>query len=167
MVVCGKCRWCRSRPSPHNRCGRVARRSGGCAGGDRVGGGAIDRADDMEAQEVAQHSVGEVQDRGDLAPVGGFTDHEGIVGVFEDDDFQGAPPAPPFRQKGFCQRVCIPSPYSGRRRSGYPKESFSTIAIGGVSDRPSHPPFPPIVTFPKDTTKGGIPVVGGPDELPD
>ena len=51
-----------------------------------VSGGAVDRADDVEAEEIGEHPVGEVQDRADLVPVVGLSSHEGIVRVFQDDD---------------------------------------------------------------------------------
>ena len=51
-----------------------------------VGSRAVDRADDVEAEEIGQHPVGEVQDRADFVPVVRLAGHEGVVSVFQDDD---------------------------------------------------------------------------------
>jgi hypothetical protein len=51
-----------------------------------VGSLAVDRADDVESQEIEEHPVGEVQNGADLISVVGFSGHQRIIRVFEDDD---------------------------------------------------------------------------------
>lgn len=51
-----------------------------------VGGLAIDGADDLEAEEVGQHAVGEIEDGADLLAIIGTTSHESSVGILQDDD---------------------------------------------------------------------------------
>ncbi len=51
-----------------------------------VGSFAVDGADDLEAEEVGEHAVGEIEDGADLLAIVGTTGHEGGVGIFQDDD---------------------------------------------------------------------------------
>ena len=49
-----------------------------------VGGGTVDRADDLQAEEIGEHSIGEVQDRADLFAIVGAASHQSRVGILQD-----------------------------------------------------------------------------------
>lgn len=51
-----------------------------------VGGFAVDGADDLEAEEVGEHAIGEIEDGADLFAIVGTTRHESGVGILQDDD---------------------------------------------------------------------------------
>lgn len=51
-----------------------------------VSGFTVDGADDVEAEEVGEHAVGEIEDGADLLAIVGTTGHEGGVGILQDDD---------------------------------------------------------------------------------
>ena len=51
-----------------------------------VRGFAIDRADNLKAEEIGQESIGEIQDCADLLAVVRAACHERSIGVFKDDD---------------------------------------------------------------------------------
>ncbi len=55
-------------------------------GGIDVGGAAVDGADDLEAEEVGEHAVGEVQDGADLIAIVCATGHECGIRVLKDHD---------------------------------------------------------------------------------
>jgi len=48
------------------------------------GGGAVDRSDDLEAKEIGEHTIGEVQDRADLFAIVGAASHQSRVGILQD-----------------------------------------------------------------------------------
>lgn len=51
----------------------------------KVGGGAVDCADDLEAQKIGQHAVGEVKDRADLFAIVSAARHERRVRILKDN----------------------------------------------------------------------------------
>src|ERR1019366_4275466 len=48
------------------------------------GGGAVDRADDLEAKEIGEHTIGEVQDRADLFAIVGAASHQSRIRILQD-----------------------------------------------------------------------------------
>lgn len=51
-----------------------------------VGRSAVDRADDLEAEEIGEHPVGEVQDRADLFTIVGAAGHQCRIGILQNDN---------------------------------------------------------------------------------
>ena len=51
-----------------------------------VVGAAVDRADDLEAEKIGEHPVGEVEDGADLFAIVRPAGHEGGVGILQNDD---------------------------------------------------------------------------------
>ena len=51
-----------------------------------VVGAAVDRADDLEAEEIGEHPIGEVEDGADLFAIVRPAGREGGVGVLQNDD---------------------------------------------------------------------------------
>ena len=51
-----------------------------------VGGGTIDRADDLQAEKIRKHSIGQIQDGADLFAIVRTTSHQRRVRILQYDD---------------------------------------------------------------------------------